>query len=73
MRRDAVAELLPHLFARGVTGRSSGEDARLLAWLADPAVNIRVFGQPLPATLWYYQGEFWRLLTGREEGLPGEQ
>jgi hypothetical protein len=59
-----MSELLAHLLARGVNGRASGADHRLLAWLADPEVNRRVFGLPLPATLRYYAQDIRALLTG---------
>ena len=58
-----MSELVTHLIARGLSGRETPTEARLLAWLEDPGDNRRVFGQPLPETLWYYRGEFADLFT----------
>ncbi len=58
-----MPDLVTNLIARGASGRETPTDARLLAWLGDPSINRRVFGQPLPETLWYYRSEFIDLFT----------
>ncbi|MCI0704043.1 MAG: hypothetical protein L0241_23540 [Planctomycetia bacterium] len=60
-------ELLPHLFIRAITGKTSDADLRLLAWLADPDVNRKVFGQPLSEVIGYYGPDFRALLTVAEQ------
>jgi hypothetical protein len=47
-----------HLMARGVSGTSSESESRVLEFLADPDVNRRVFGQPLPGTVAYYLADY---------------
>jgi hypothetical protein len=65
-----MRELLPFLFLRGLAGTASEVDMRLLAWLANPDVNRKVFGQPLPDIMAYYGEEFYACLTGREPAKP---
>ena len=61
-----MRELLPFLLLRGLTGTASEVDMRLLAWLANPDVNRKVFGQPLPDIIEYYGEEFYACRTGVE-------
>jgi hypothetical protein len=62
-----MRELLPFLFLRGLTGTASEVDMRLLAWLANPDVNRKVFGQPIPDIMEYYGEEFYACRTGVEQ------
>jgi|GEM_PF-6854970 len=66
-----MQELLPYLFVRGVTGRASDSDLRLLEWLANRDVNRKVFGQPLATTLEYYGPDCLALLTMSDAPQPG--
>jgi hypothetical protein len=53
-----MSELLPLLICRGVTGRASECDQKILEFLAwGSIVNQRIFGQPLPGVLLYYGRE----------------
>jgi hypothetical protein len=64
-----MGELLPLLFCKGVTGRASPCDQKILDFLAlGPIVNRRVFGQPLPGVLVYYVREHAAHVLGREAG-----
>ena len=68
-----MADLLPHLLARGLKGRASGTDERVQAWLADPDVSRRVFGQPLATSLGYYLADYWGFVAGRELPAAGRR
>jgi hypothetical protein len=46
--------VLWHLMAHGIAGTTSAAEERALEFLANPLVNRRVFGQPLPQTVGYY-------------------
>jgi hypothetical protein len=61
-----VSVLLTHLLARAVRGRATDPDQRVLAYLADPSVNRRVFGLPLPTNFGYYGREYACLVTASE-------
>lgn len=61
-----MSVLLTHLLARAARGQATGSDQRILAYLADPSVNRRVFGLPLPATSGYYWRELLCLVTASE-------
>jgi hypothetical protein len=68
-----MGELLPHLLARGINGRASGSDLRVLELLANPRVNVRVFGQPLPEVLSYYWREYVCLILASERFAGGKR
>jgi hypothetical protein len=61
-----VESVLGHLLARGLAGTASAAERRALEYLADPGVNRRVFGQPLPGTLGYYLEDYLCLALASE-------